>query len=100
VISLMQPMVATTGGLARLGLLGGLHRVRQADRSGGRAGMMPGVAVAVGVGVDLMVPRGDAVGVVSTTSMVGDAACCTMTSVVMVSVEPRFVVGRRQPQWL
>jgi hypothetical protein len=84
-------MVATTGGLARLGLLGGLRRVRQADRSGGRAGMVPGVAVAVGV--DLMVPRGDAVGVVSMTSMVGDAACCTMTSVVMVSVEPDSSLG-------
>jgi hypothetical protein len=60
--------------------------------------MVPGIATTVGV--DLLVPCGDAIGVAPATSMVGQAACCVVKYVVVVFVELRFIVGRRQPRWL
>jgi hypothetical protein len=60
--------------------------------------MVPGIATTVGV--DLLVPCGDAIGVAPATSMVGQATCCVVTYVVVVFVELRFIVGRRQPRWL
>jgi hypothetical protein len=90
-------VVAATGGPARLGPLDGLCRASRRISNWRTTGMVP---VAMAVGVDMVVPRGDAVGVALATSMVGGTTCCTAASVVVVSAEPRFVVGRWQPRCL